>query len=152
MLNSYALLFMPIPLQTKLRPRPRQLVRSRKAYGVLILTTVLLGLASRKFAFALPALVAAYAGDTLWALLVFWLFGFCCPHWTSRRVASWALLFAVIIETSQLYHAPWLDALRNTIPGSLVLGHGFLWSDLLCYSVGVACGYGVERMALRKQQ
>ena len=133
-----------LPLQTKQ-------ARSRLSYVVLILSTVLLGLASRKFAFALPAVVAAYAGDTLWALLVFWLLGFCYQHWTSQRVAGWALLVAFAIETSQLYHAPWLDWLRTTTPGSLVLGHGFLWSDLLCYSVGVACGYGFERIALRKQ-
>ncbi|MDF7813053.1 DUF2809 domain-containing protein [Hymenobacter sp. YC55] len=144
---------MAIPLQTNPQPRHQaERMRSKKVYAVLIVLTILLGLASRKYGFALPTLVAAYAGDTLWALLVFWLLGFCCPDWTSRRVAGWALLFAFLIETSQLYHAPWLDALRNTTPGSLVLGHGFLWSDLLCYSVGVACGYGFERVVLRKQQ
>ncbi|WP_375437987.1 DUF2809 domain-containing protein [uncultured Hymenobacter sp.] len=143
---------MPAPLQTESKPPLlAKQWRSRKGYGLLIVLTVLLGLASRKFAFAFPPLIAAYAGDTLWALLVFWLLGFCCPHWSSRRVAGYALLFAVAIETSQLYHPPWLDALRNTMLGSLVLGHGFLWSDLLCYGVGVAGGFGFELMASRQR-
>jgi len=38
---------------------------------------------------------------------------------------------------SQLYHAPWLDAVRATRPGALALGQGFLWSDLACYAAGV---------------
>ena len=45
---------------------------------------------------------------------------------------------------SQLYHAPWIDAIRDTLPGALVLGYGFLWSDLACYAAGVALGAGVE--------
>ncbi|HEX8425262.1 DUF2809 domain-containing protein [Hymenobacter sp.] len=123
--------------------------RLRTTYGLLICLTLLLGLASRKFAVALPTVVAAYAGDTLWALLGFWLLGFCCPRCTSGRVAAGALLFAFTIEVSQLYHAPWLEALRHTILGSL--GHGFLWSDLLCYSVGVGSGLVAELFWLRRR-
>ena len=48
-----------------------------------------------------------------------------------------ALVFSYLIEISQLYHAPWIDAIRSTALGGLVLGFGFLWSDILCYTVGV---------------
>ena len=34
------------------------------------------------------------------------------------------------VEESQLYHASWIDSIRGTTLGALVLGHGFLWSDL----------------------
>ena len=44
------------------------------------------------------------------------------------------------IEISQLYQAPWIDATRATRLGGLVLGHGFLWSDMVCYSVGIGVG------------
>jgi hypothetical protein len=46
--------------------------------------------------------------------------------------ASIALAFAWAIELSQLYHAPGIEALRHTRLGGLVLGFGFLWSDLVC--------------------
>jgi hypothetical protein len=45
--------------------------------------------------------------------------------------------FALLIELSQLYQADWIVAVRANRLAALVLGHGFLWSDLCCYAVGV---------------
>lgn len=123
--------------------------RSRLAYAVLSLGTIAIGLASRQFQAALPAWVGAYAGDALWALLVFWLVGVGRPRWGRWQVAAVALGFAFLIEASQLYQAPWLNALRTTTPGHLVLGQGFRWSDLLCYTLGVLAGVGLEQLWLR---
>ena len=47
------------------------------------------------------------------------------------------MAFAFAVEISQLCHAGWLDALRGTLPGRLVLGQGFLFSDLFCYTFGI---------------
>ncbi len=41
-------------------------------------------------------------------------------------------------------HAPWIDGIRNTTLGGLVLGFGFLLSDLVCYLVGIAAGAFAE--------
>ncbi|MBC6612209.1 DUF2809 domain-containing protein [Hymenobacter sp. BT507] len=123
-------------------------IRRWPVYLVLIFFTLLLGLASRIYAPWLPSWIAAYAGDTLWALLIFWLLGLLRPTWPSERVAIIALGFAFAIEISQLYQAPWINAIRNTTLGSLVLGHSFLWSDLVCYSVGVLMGYLLEKSGL----
>jgi hypothetical protein len=113
--------------------------------AVLVLA---LGLASRSKAVPWPPFFAAYAGDTLWALLVFLLLRFVAPARPVLHVAGAALAFSFAVEFSQLYRAPWLDAVRRTLPGRLVLGAGFLWSDLVCYSVGVLAGLGLDR-ALR---
>lgn len=40
-------------------------------------------------------------------------------------------------ELLQLYHAPWIESIRQTRIGGLALGFGFLWSDIVCYAVGV---------------
>lgn len=48
-----------------------------------------------------------------------------------------SLLFCYFIEVSQLYQASWINNLRNTTIGGLILGHGFLWSDILAYTFGV---------------
>lgn len=119
--------------------------RPRKIYALLIVLVIGLGLASRMYASYLPVWIGAYAGDTLWALLVFLVIGFFVPRSSIYTVAIYALSFAFLIELSQLYHAPWIDSIRHTRLGGLVLGYGFLWSDLLCYSIGVAFGAGVER-------
>jgi hypothetical protein len=58
--------------------------------------------------------------------------------------AAIALAVAFAVEVSQLYHAPWIDAIRHTTLGGLALGFGFLWSDLICYTIGVALGLAVD--------
>lgn len=105
-----------------------------------------LGIGSRRFGDRLPAFVAAYAGDALWALAAFLGIGLA---W--RRASTWAVAMAALgvsfgVEVSQLYRAPWIDAVRGTTVGALLLGHGFLWSDLVCYVVGVMAGVGIEVM------
>ncbi|MGI4835020.1 MAG: DUF2809 domain-containing protein [Janthinobacterium lividum] len=119
-------------------------LRPRAGYLGLGLVAIGLGLASRRYAAALPPWVGAYAGDALWALLVYWLAGALQPGWFAGRRALAAGAFAGLIEASQLWQAPWLQALRHTTLGALVLGQGFLWSDLACYALGIAAGVGLE--------
>jgi hypothetical protein len=123
--------------------------RRRLFYFFLGCLAIALGLASRRYAAALPVFVAQYAGDTLWALVVFVGIGFLAPRWSSFRVAALALGVSYSVEVSQLYHAPWIDALRQNRLGGLVLGYGFLWSDLACYTVGVALGVVLD-LAIQK--
>ena len=118
--------------------------RNRFWYAVGDAVVIALGLASRQYAAVLPAVVAEYAGDTLWALMVFLTVGLLAPRWPSLRVAGTALAISYVVEASQLYHAPWIDAIRDTRAGGLILGYGFLWSDLACYTVGAALGLALE--------
>ena len=124
--------------------------RPRLAVGALLLATVALGLGSRRFADALPPVVAAYAGDALWAAMVLWLLALLLPRAGTGRLAAGALAIATAVELSQLHHAPWLDALRATRLGALALGHGFLWSDLACYAAGVGVAALLDRMLPRR--
>ena len=128
--------------------------RSRFVYALLIGAVIILGLASRtkSLQFYLPQFISEYAGDTLWALTAFLGIGFLLPQLSTWRVAALAFGFALVIELSQLYHAPWLDALRHTRLGGLILGFGFLWSDLVCYALGVACGVGLEWRGKQQQR
>ncbi len=123
--------------------------RSRALYALYILTIVCLGLISRSG--QSPYFVKAYVGDILWATAAFLFIGFLAPKMTTRRAAVCAAAFSFLIELSQLYHTPWLDGLRRTGAGALALGRGFLWSDLACYVVGVACGVCVDLIASRSR-
>jgi hypothetical protein len=118
--------------------------RNRRLYVVLASFVIALGLASRRYTELLPGAIVRYAGDTLWATLVFLALGCLAPRWSSLRVAAVALLVSYSVEISQLYHAPWIDAIRRTRLGGLTLGFGFLWSDLACYTVGVAMGFALD--------
>jgi hypothetical protein len=114
----------------------------------LITLVCVLGIGSRRYAQALPGFVAAYAGDTMWALAAFAGIGLLLPRASTRTVALLAMGLAIAVELSQLYHAPWIDSIRLTTLGGLILGFGFLWSDLACYAAGVGTGVILERFTL----
>ena len=120
--------------------------RSRPVYLVLATITIVSGLASRHYSNSLPPWVQSYLGDALWALMVFLLAGFIFHAKSTRWVGIAAMAFSYCIEISQLYHAPWIDALRSNWFGGLVLGFGFLWSDLVCYTVGIGVGVVLEKI------
>jgi hypothetical protein len=119
------------------------IARNRFVFGALMLGIMLLGLASRRF-LEEWSFVKLYVGDVLWALMVYFGFALLFHRWAIWAVAAVAYGFSVCIELSQLYHAPWIDNLRATRLGGLVLGFSFVWSDLLCYAVGVCLGILIE--------
>ena len=84
------------------------------------------GIGSRRYTHSLPEFIAVYAGDTLWASAVFLGFGLILPRVSTRTIVMPALAFSVAVELSQLYHARWIDSIRHTTIGGLILGFGFL--------------------------
>jgi len=135
------------PWQT---PMPPLVCRSRARSLSLAALTIALGLASRRSRGALPAFVGAYAGDVLWAAMVFLLIAAVWRGASTARVAVAAAAFSLAVELGQLYHAPWIESVRHTRLGGLVLGFGFLWSDLVCYAAGVALAAALDRLLLRR--
>ncbi len=127
-----------------------RLIRTRYVYILSATVVVTAGLASRTYRSQLPALLAEYAGDTLWALMLFLLVSTLLAGRPIKTRAAASLALALLVEVSQLYHAPWIDSIRQTILGGLVLGFGFLWTDLVCYTVGIATGslteWGIRRL------
>src|SRR5262245_11374615 len=125
-------------------PGRRSPARRRPVYLAAIVVVIAAGLASRRFRSSLPAFIGDYAGDTLWALMVFLGLALLLPKASTVRLAGVALLIAYLDELSQLYHAPWIRAIRRNWAGGLLLGDQFVWSDLLCYTAGVLMGAAAE--------
>lgn len=122
-------------------------IRYRIAITVFACLVVVLGLLSRAPSPFLPLFIRSYSGDVLWALLVYLLVRWLLPSQRLHLSALYASLFALGIEVSQLYHAPWIDTLRQTRIGGLILGFGFLWSDLICYAFGITLGFICETLS-----
>jgi len=114
--------------------------RNRLVYGVATAVVIIIGLASRRYPALFPASLGKYPGDALWALLVFFGLGFLFPKASIRNLAICSLGFSYLDEFSQLYHASWIDGIRSTAIGHLVLGYSFSWVDILAYTIGVSCG------------
>lgn len=120
------------------------MLRNRKVYLLLIPFVMFLGILSRKFSYLLPEIINTYLGDAIWAAMIYVMMAFVFANKLPKQIAIFSLSFCYAIELSQLYHAPWINAIRNTTFGALVLGSGFLWSDLLAYALGVFCCFVVE--------
>lgn len=130
--------------ERKIRHRKRFDLRKRTFYLIAMIIVMLLGLASRSYAERLPTFWADHAGDALWAAMVYLLIRMLLPAYRTWTCALAALLFSFGIEFSQLYRVEWLDALRSTTLGALVLGRGFLAVDLIRYAVGIVVGWSMD--------
>lgn len=120
--------------------------RKRILYFTIFIVVILLGLASRKFGEYLPRFIALYGGDTLWALMVYFGFAFLFNNWKVRKITVLAFVFSYGIEFSQLYQGTFINSIRGTTLGALILGHGFLYSDLICYAVGILIGVVLDKI------
>jgi hypothetical protein len=120
--------------------------RNRIHYFLLVCATILIGLVSRSS--IVPDMIYAYLGDTLYALMMFWIMAFLFPRKSVLIVAVLSLMVCFSIELSQLYQASWIVEIRKTRLGGLVLGFGFLWSDLISYFVGVVFGFLIEHFII----
>ena len=111
----------------------RSLSRRRWTYGGFVVLVIAVGLLSRR----VPG-VPAEVGDGLWAVMICGLVGFVSPAAGRTRIAGVGLVICFAVEFSQLIDVEWLNAASKTLPGRLVLGRGFLWADLVAYSIGVS--------------
>jgi hypothetical protein len=108
----------------------------RIIYALLVIVVIALGIISRKVT-VIPLIV----GDILYRVMMFLLIKFLLIQLRYWKVALISLSICYFIEISQLYNAPWINQIRNTTIGALVLGHGFLWSDMMAYTLGTAIIY-----------
>lgn len=122
----------------------------RVASALAAAAVVALGLVWRSRLLPLSPFVRKYGGDALWALLLFCLVCGCRPRMKIVIAAGLALGIAVAVECSQLYHAPWIDTIRATRLGLLILGSTFNWPDIPAYALGILLGaLAAKRLAPR---
>lgn len=119
--------------------------RNRLIYAGFSVVTLVCGLATRPLRLVIGPGPAKNLGDALWAVLVYLLIAWTWRRQSSGRIAVATLAVSVAVEFSQMYHPPWLDAIRRTTLGGLVLGWGFAWGDLIAYATGIALCFALER-------
>lgn len=117
-------------------------------YFIFIVSIIFLGLASRKYSYLLPPFLADHAGDALWAMMVYFSFRFILPRNQQSASIILSILFSFSIEFSQLYQANWINRIRSTTLGALILGKGFLTVDLIRYAIGILIGAVLDRFIL----
>jgi hypothetical protein len=119
-------------------------LKERFFYGCISLIVIALGLSSRVFSEQLPLFVSKHFGDALWGSMVYFMFRVLLVNRKLWIAFVWSLMFSFGIEFSQLYQAEWINSIRATVLGGLILGKGFLWIDLVRYTVGIILSYGLD--------
>ncbi len=112
---------------------------ARVRYISLALLTILAGLVIHLRGSGIAAAPRDILGDALWAAMIVWLVSAIIPQVVLIARSAIAYAICVLVELSQLYHAPAVDTMRATGVGRLVLGSGFDPRDFGAYAAGVAC-------------
>ena len=124
--------------------RPRRTVQYRRCCIALAVGLVPLGLGIKAWAPG-GSWLHAHAAGMLY--VTFWCFGFAGlrPTWSPAAIA-WAVLAATCgLEWLQLWQPAWLQALRRTWLGQVLIGGTFSWLDLPHYVAGALVGWALLR-------
>jgi len=121
------------------------LKNTRLSYLFLIITVIILGILSRKIV-GIPT----FFGDTLYAVMVYFGLRMLFINNSFKTTIVLALVFCFCIEFLQLYGAEWLLAIRRTTLGHYALGQGFLWSDLVFYTLGIVIAFLIDFNLVKK--
>ena len=108
------------------------------------------GLASRTPAMSSWPVIGPYGGDVAWTLAACGGFRLLLPRQGSMTIAGLGLIASFGVELSQLISMRWLDDLRATRSGALLLGRGFLWSDLVAYAIGAVLAMVIDLLVTRR--
>ncbi len=102
--------------------------------GIILLIPI--GLISRRIGW-----IPTETGDALWAMMVFCLWRIVLHNKKLPLVTITSLVHCYLVEFSQMITWRWLVSFRQTFIGHMMLGQGFLWIDLLAYSIGIIVIY-----------
>ncbi|MFH6997047.1 DUF2809 domain-containing protein [Flavobacterium sp. FlaQc-57] len=118
--------------------------KSRIYYFFVFVFIIFLGILSRK----IPQ-IPLWIGDFLYAVMIYFLIRIFNPSKKAQLIFLISLITCYCIEFLQLYQGNWMIELRNTLFGRSVLGQGFLWSDIIAYTFGIAFAFSIEKITLK---
>ena len=114
-----------------------EVLKRKIIFLLLFVFCIWLALATRHHHEWFLPLIVKYGGDTIWAAAFLFLLRIFFTTIKLWKLSIIAYSLGVLDELSQLSHTPILVTIRETTIGKLMLGQGFVWSDLLCYAVGI---------------
>jgi Protein of unknown function (DUF2809) len=118
---------------------------------VLMVITVVAGLAIRFAHLGLPHFVVKYGGSALWAVMIYWVCSSAFPSWLPLRSALISGTLGTAVEFLKLYNPPWLDMFRSSLAGIILLGRIFNVRDIVVYWIAISIAAGLD-IALRRSR
>jgi Protein of unknown function (DUF2809) len=126
--------------------------KRRMAYGVLLLLTIVLGLAWRMVPLGLSAFWFKYGGSALWAMALYWLLAISLLELSAAGLAFLSAAVAAVVEFSRLWRVPAIDAFRLTLAGKLLLGRFFSFKNIAAYWLAIALAAFLDRWLVRDRE
>lgn len=119
-------------------------------YIAAVFVCILIGLSSR-YTSIYPKILQVHLGDAVWASMIY--FGCKLILTNDKKLPAilYPLLFCCFIEFSQTYQANWIVNIRSTLIGGLILGKGFLWIDLVRYTIGIVIAFCADNFLLKRK-
>lgn len=114
-------------------------MKKRLNYLILVVVTIGIGLFSRRL-----EVIPFWIGDSLWAVMVYLIVRSILINKKQLIALQVSILFSYLIELSQVLEWNWLVMVRKHVIGRLILGQGFLWSDIMAYTLGIIIIYSLD--------
>jgi hypothetical protein len=121
----------------------------RETLAALLVLIVPLGFATKFYSGPASSWVDSYGGGILYE--VFWILTVLLvwPRLSPVCVAGGVFAATSALEVLQLFHPPFLEAIRGTLLGHALIGSTFAWWDFPHYAVGCFAGALLAHAALR---
>lgn len=74
--------------------------------------------------------------EVFWCLII----AAIVPKVSKIKIVIIVLIITCSLEFLQLFHHPFLETIRSTFLGRILIGHSFSWYDFPYYIIG--CGFG----------
>jgi hypothetical protein len=110
------------------------LSRTRLLVALLVLVPV--GFLTKEYSGPGRHFVNGYLGGVLYVVFWVWVVLLLRPRLRPARVAAAVLVITCLLEAAQLWHPPFLEAIRSTLVGRTLIGTTFSWGDFPCYVAG----------------
>ena len=115
--------------------------RTRALAALIIICVIPLGLIARSYRadadwLTLQGFLATYLGDTLWPVMFYFMGRFVFPKASVETLMAATLGITLTLEFGQLWKPATLQWLRQQPVIGFILGNHFIWSDVICCSVG----------------
>lgn len=114
-------------------------------YRVILLLSIMFIVPAGYFIRFAPGTENAWLYDALGSIAyeIFWilLVALILPKLSVLRIAIGVCIATCGLEFLQLWQPPFLQVARSTLPGRLVLGNTFVWSDFPSYFAGSLLGW-----------
>ncbi len=119
---------------------------------LLLLITIPIGLAVRFLPLHLPWFLYKYLGSTLWAVALYWFLAALLPKLRPPSIATIAITIATLLELSRLIPIAPIDAFRQTLAGSILLGRYFSLKNIVAYILAITLTATLDHRFLARRR